>query len=219
MRILSYVKVALFTTVNILLNGVTLGRYVWLEGRVERGVFTNWARRFRYVPKRFAKPATEQEIVELIRNAGSVRVFGSGHSFNSGVVSEETLVSLDDYSGLVWKDLDKKQVAAKGGYTGTGRRCSTARRRAGLQGTTFPRRPEHRGSPVDRRARDGEGVGVRQRVGRGTQTLRGSRRPDEGDRGSSAPREVLRDDRRGVPGKTTSGQLYDVLGAGRPTRS
>jgi hypothetical protein len=30
-------------------------------------------------------------------------------------VSEETLVSLDDYSGLVWKDLDKKQVAAKGG--------------------------------------------------------------------------------------------------------
>jgi hypothetical protein len=41
MRILSYVKVALFTTVNILLNGATLGRYVWLRGRVERGVFTN----------------------------------------------------------------------------------------------------------------------------------------------------------------------------------
>ena len=115
MRIFGYAKVALFTTVNILLNGATLGRCVWLEGRVERGVFTNWARRFRYVPKRFAKPATEQEIVELIQNAGSVRVFGSGHSFNSGVVSEETLVSLDDYSGLVWKDLDKKQVAVKGG--------------------------------------------------------------------------------------------------------
>mgnify|MGYP003289000374 CR=1 FL=1 len=115
MRIFGYVKVALFTTVNILLNGATLGRYVWLEGRVERGVFTNWARRFRNVPRRFAKPATEREIVELIRNAGSVRVFGSGHSFNSGVVSDETLASLDDYSGLVWKDLDKKQVAVKGG--------------------------------------------------------------------------------------------------------
>jgi hypothetical protein len=110
--------------VNILLNGATLGRYVWLEGRVERGVFTNWARRFRYVPTKFAKPATEQEIVELIRDAGSVRVFGSGHSFNSGVVSEETLVSLDDYSGLVWKDLDKKQVDVKGehGY-GTSLLC------------------------------------------------------------------------------------------------
>ena len=60
MRVLGYVRVALFTTLNILLNGATLGRWVWLEGRVERGVFTNWARRFRYVPKRFAKPATEQ---------------------------------------------------------------------------------------------------------------------------------------------------------------
>jgi FAD/FMN-containing dehydrogenase len=115
MKVLGYVKVALFTTLNTVLNGATLGRYVWLEGRVERGVFTNWARRFRYVPKRFAKPTTEQEIVDLIRNAGSVRVFGSGHSFNAGVVSEETLVSLDDYSGLLWKDLEKKQVAVKGG--------------------------------------------------------------------------------------------------------
>ena len=115
MKVLGYVKVALFTTLNIVLNGATLGRFVWLEGRVERGVFTNWARRFRYVPEKFAKPTTEQEIVDLIQNAGSVRVFGSGHSFNAGVVSEETLVSLDDYSGLVWKDLEKKQVAVKGG--------------------------------------------------------------------------------------------------------
>ena len=115
MRIFGYVKVASFTTVNIVLNGATLGRCVSSEGRVERGVFTNWARGFRYVPKRFAKPATEREIVELIRNAGSVRVFGSGHSFNAGVVSDEMLVSLDDYSGLVWKDLDRKQVAVMGG--------------------------------------------------------------------------------------------------------
>ncbi|HZB08094.1 MAG TPA: D-arabinono-1,4-lactone oxidase [Rubrobacter sp.] len=115
MRIFGYVKVASFTTVNILLNGATLGRWVWLEGRVERGVFTNWARRFRYAPKRFVKPTSEQEIVELIRNAGSMRVFGSGHSFNSGVVADETLVSLDDFSGLLWKDVDKKQVAVKGG--------------------------------------------------------------------------------------------------------
>jgi FAD/FMN-containing dehydrogenase len=111
MRIFGYVKVASFTTVNILINGATLGRWVWLEKRVERGIFTYWARRFRYFRRRFAKPATEQEIVELIRNAGSVRIFGSGHSFNSGVVSDETLMSLDDYSGLVWRDLDKKQVA------------------------------------------------------------------------------------------------------------
>jgi len=45
----------------------------------------------------------------------NVRVFGSGRSFNAGVVSDETLVSLDDYAGLVWKDLNKKQEAVKGG--------------------------------------------------------------------------------------------------------
>src|ERR687898_249678 len=118
MRIFGYVKVASFTTVNILLNGATLGRWVWLEGRVERGVFTNWARRFRYAPKRFVKPTSEQEIVELIRNAGSMRVFGSGHSFNSGVVADETLVSLEDFSGRLWKDLNTNRIAVKGGTRG-----------------------------------------------------------------------------------------------------
>ncbi|MEJ7815595.1 MAG: FAD-binding protein [Rubrobacter sp.] len=115
MRFFGYLRVALFTTVNIVANGATLGRYVWLEGRVKGGVFTNWARRFRYGPRKFVKPTTEQVIVELIKNVRRVRVFGSGHSFNAGVVSQEILVSLDDYSGLVWKDLDKKQVAVKGG--------------------------------------------------------------------------------------------------------
>jgi len=114
-RLFSYLRVALLTTVNIVINGATLGRYVWLEGRVERGVFTNWARRFRYAPGRFVKPTTEGEIVELIQGARRVRVVGSGHSFNAGVVSDEILVSLDDYSGLVRKDPDKKQVAVKGG--------------------------------------------------------------------------------------------------------
>jgi L-gulono-1,4-lactone dehydrogenase len=69
MRFLSYLKVALLTTSNIFLNAVTLGRYVWLEGRVRRGVFMNWARRFRYAPRRFVRPTTEREIVELVRNS------------------------------------------------------------------------------------------------------------------------------------------------------
>jgi FAD/FMN-containing dehydrogenase len=115
MKFLSYSKVALLTTLNIVLNAVTLGRYVWLEGRVRGGVFMNWARRFRYKPTEFVRPTTEAEIVELVRNSRSVRVFGSGHSFNAGVVSDGALVSLDDYSGLVWKDLAQRQIAVKGG--------------------------------------------------------------------------------------------------------
>src|SRR5918999_3530869 len=111
----SYLKVAFATTLNIVLNVVTLGRYVWLEGRVRGGVFRNWARRFRYRPQRIVQPTTEEEIVELVKSSQSLRVFGSGHSFNSGVVSDETLVSLDDYSGLVCKYPDKNQIAVRGG--------------------------------------------------------------------------------------------------------
>src|SRR5215204_7074127 len=106
----SYLKVALATTLNIVLNAATLGHYVWLEGRVCGGVFKNWAGRFRYRPERFVRPTTEEEIVELVKSSRSVRVFGSGHSFNKGVVSDETLVSLDDYSGLVCKYPDKNQI-------------------------------------------------------------------------------------------------------------
>ena len=115
MKWVGYLKVASATTLNILLNAATFGRYIWLEGRVCRGVFTNWVKHFRYKPHRYIRPTTEQEIVQRIGDSRSVRVFGSGHSFNTGVVSDHTLVSLDDYSGLVQKDPGKKQVAVKGG--------------------------------------------------------------------------------------------------------
>lgn len=115
MKLVSYLRVASATTLNIVLNAATLGRYVWLEGRVRKGIFANWAGRFRYKPKRFARPTTEAEIVELVRSSEKLRVFGSAHSFNEGFVSEETLVSLDDYSGVVWRDTEKKQLNVKGG--------------------------------------------------------------------------------------------------------
>lgn len=101
MKLLSYLHVALTTTLNVVLNALTLGRFVWLEGRVRGGVFKNWARRFRYAPRKFARPRSEDEIVSLVKNSRSVRLFGSAHSFNAGVVSDETLVSLDDYSGAL----------------------------------------------------------------------------------------------------------------------
>ena len=41
MTLLSYLMVALATTLNIVLNALTLGRYVWLEGKVSRAVFMN----------------------------------------------------------------------------------------------------------------------------------------------------------------------------------
>jgi hypothetical protein len=115
MKLAGYFRVAFATTYNIILNALTLGRYVWLEGRVRNGVFMNWARRFQYNPNNFVQPTTEAEIVGLVKNSRSLRVFGSAHSFNGGVIVDDTLVSLDRYSGVIWKDLPKKQLAVRAG--------------------------------------------------------------------------------------------------------
>jgi FAD/FMN-containing dehydrogenase len=110
-----YFAVGFLTTWNVILYAVTGGRYIWLEGRVAGGEFRNWLRRFRYRPQRVVRPSSEQEIVDLVKAGGQIRVFGAGHSFNSGVETAGTLISLDSYSGVVAKDLAKKQVTFKGG--------------------------------------------------------------------------------------------------------
>jgi D-arabinono-1,4-lactone oxidase/FAD binding domain len=114
-KIGSYLKVASNTTLNIILYAATTGKYLWLEGKVRRGVFRNWARRFSYAPITFVEPSNEEEIVEIVRSSAKVRVFGSGHSFNEGNVSDQVLISLDNYSGLVSRDIANRQITVKGG--------------------------------------------------------------------------------------------------------
>jgi L-gulono-1,4-lactone dehydrogenase len=115
MKYRGYFYVGLATTLNILLYALTFGHFLWLEGRVRRSVFNNWGRRFRYRPSKFVQPTSQEEIIELVRNSRHLRFFGSAHSFNDGVVVDDTLVSLDKYNGVIWKDLEKKQMAFKGG--------------------------------------------------------------------------------------------------------
>ena len=115
MKSRGYLTVALTTTLNIILYAATFGRFIFLEGRVKGGGFSNWLKRFRYRPRRFVRPTTEEEIVNLVKNSTGIRTFGAGHSFNDGVVADDTLVSLDNYRGVIWKDLANKRVAFKGG--------------------------------------------------------------------------------------------------------
>src|SRR5712692_8028955 len=110
-----YFYCGLTTTLNIIIYALTFGNYLWLEGRVRHHFFRNWLLRLRYRPRRFVQPASEDEIVNLIKSSTGLRVFGAGHSFNAGVVADDTLVSLDRYSGVIWKDREKKQVALRGG--------------------------------------------------------------------------------------------------------
>jgi hypothetical protein len=95
------------------LNALTFGNYLWLEGRVRGGRFRNWARQFGFYPTDFVQPETEQEIIDLVKNSQTVRFFGSGHSFNAGVVTDDTLVSLDKYAGLIDLDIAGKQATFK----------------------------------------------------------------------------------------------------------
>src|SRR5215831_14532986 len=115
MKYRGYFYVGLATTLNVILYGLTFGHYLWLEGRVRGGVFKNWGKRFRYQPQKFVQPTSEAEIVELVRNSKELRFFGAAHSFNDGIVADETLVSLDKFTGIIHHDLPSNQRAFKGG--------------------------------------------------------------------------------------------------------
>lgn len=115
MRPRSYFYCGFTTTLNIIVNALTLGKFLWLEGRVSGGIFRNWARRFKYKPENFVLPSTEEEIIEIIKTSASVRLFGAGHSFNDGVVSDFTLISLDNYKGIVSEDLANNRITFRGG--------------------------------------------------------------------------------------------------------
>jgi FAD/FMN-containing dehydrogenase len=134
----SYLKAGLITTGNIIWYAASSGRYLSLEGRVRGGVFQNWAGRFRYAPAQYERPTTEAEIVELVKGAHSIRVFGSGHSFNDAIVSDDLLVSLDHFSGLVGKDLGKQQITVKGGT-----RIRDVVRLLAAEGLAFQALPSH----------------------------------------------------------------------------
>jgi hypothetical protein len=133
-----YLYGGLATTLNIILNALTLGRFLWLEGRVTGGIFRNWAHRFGYRPVEYALPTTEEEIIELIKSSNKLRVFGAGHSFNDGIVSDEVLISLDGYKGVVSKDIPNKRVTVRGGT-----RIREVVRILNADGLTFSSLPSH----------------------------------------------------------------------------
>ncbi|HEY5848689.1 MAG TPA: D-arabinono-1,4-lactone oxidase, partial [Microlunatus sp.] len=114
-KLLSYLRGGLATTANVAAYAASDGRFVLLEGRRCGATFHNWALRYRQRPLRIAQPTTEAEIIELIRSHRRLRVVGSGHSFNPGIVTEEVLISLDAYSGAVSVDPVARQVSVRAG--------------------------------------------------------------------------------------------------------
>jgi FAD/FMN-containing dehydrogenase len=137
MKTRGYLYCGLTTTLNIIIYAATFGNYLWLEGRVRRGYFRNWLRRFGYRPRQFVQPTTEDEIVNLIKSSTGIRTFGAGHSFNRGVVADDTLVSLDRYSGMIRREPGNR-VALRGGT-----RVRDVSKLLLAQGLAFENLPSH----------------------------------------------------------------------------
>ncbi|MFK7906376.1 MAG: D-arabinono-1,4-lactone oxidase, partial [Chitinophagales bacterium] len=79
----------------------------------------NWSQRIEWNPSIIAYPTSETEVQTLVEKAlqkkQNVRIIGSGHSFNPLWVTEDVLVSLDKYQGLVSVDKETLQVTIKAG--------------------------------------------------------------------------------------------------------
>jgi L-gulonolactone oxidase len=91
-------KTWLINAANLAVYVVTWGRRVLHEGIFRNGQWTDWARAFSCKPQLYAQPTSEQEICDIVRTSSKVRVTGAGHSFNRGVLTEHTLLSLDKYN-------------------------------------------------------------------------------------------------------------------------
>jgi FAD/FMN-containing dehydrogenase len=87
---------------------LTWGRRVLHEGRYRGGRWVDWYRVFGCRPRRYAEPTTEQEICEVVRNAGRLRVVGAGHSFNTAPLSDDVLLSLDRYNRVSVHDAPER---------------------------------------------------------------------------------------------------------------
>ncbi|HVS12828.1 MAG TPA: D-arabinono-1,4-lactone oxidase [Thermoanaerobaculia bacterium] len=67
-------------------------------------------------PRQIARPASETELIELLRGlCGAVRPVGSGHSFSGLCATDGTLISLDRLQGLVSFDRERRRAVVWGG--------------------------------------------------------------------------------------------------------
>ena len=81
--------------------------------------FRNWDESLECRPKHFYRPESEEEILEIIREASdageTVRTFGAGHSWAPLVVTDDTLINLDRLDRIVSVDAEQQRVTVQAG--------------------------------------------------------------------------------------------------------
>lgn len=79
----------------------------------------NWSNLHQWQPAKIYYPTTEEEVIEIVHRAATdrrkIRIIGSGHSFTPLCVTDDYLVSLDEYQGLISVDKDKRLATVKAG--------------------------------------------------------------------------------------------------------
>ena len=81
--------------------------------------FRNWDGTLECRPRRLYRPRSEEEVIEIVREvsslAGVVRTLGAGHSWSPLVITDDTLINLDNLNQLVSIDAERKRVAVQAG--------------------------------------------------------------------------------------------------------
>ena len=77
----------------------------------------NWAGNYSYHASRVHRPATVQQVQELVHGARKVKGLGTRHSFNDIADTPEDLISLEHLNRVVSLDRDRSTLTVEGGIT------------------------------------------------------------------------------------------------------
>lgn len=75
----------------------------------------NYSATWSFTPKHQATPTHASDLARIVANARNVRVMGARHSWSRGIITEDTLVSLDAMNRILHVDRDKLEVTVQAG--------------------------------------------------------------------------------------------------------
>ncbi len=79
----------------------------------------NWSGFLQWSPVEIFYPSTENEIIDIVKKANEqgkkIRIIGSGHSFTPLSSTDDFLISLDKFAGVISINKDKNQAIVKAG--------------------------------------------------------------------------------------------------------
>jgi L-gulono-1,4-lactone dehydrogenase len=93
----------------------------WRVAKITAKSWTNWGGNVSAVPNRVVRPASEAELLSVVRSAiatgNRVKAVGAGHSFTAIAQANETLIDLSGYDSVVRANPATGEVTVQSGIT------------------------------------------------------------------------------------------------------